>query len=63
MSKTHTFTPSKTHLLGKGYPERVTKKDLQWLLLNSPTIVVKGHVLPWEWRHVGVGVYEIWVKI
>ena len=40
----------------------VTKKHLQYLLLNEPVILARGRTWDWVFKHLGVGVYQISLK-
>lgn len=58
-----TWYPSKSHwIYNPGiFKERVTRSQLRSLLLGDPPIT-KGHVREWKFKHLGVGVYEVWVE-
>lgn len=59
------FEPSINHWKMKPgvFKERVTKKQLQSVLLNQqPPIFVQGTACDWKSKHVGVGIYELWVE-
>ena len=54
------FIASQNHNIMPGiFKERVTTKQLRELLLRGDTIV-KGHFVPWQFKKIGVGVYELW---
>jgi len=58
------FRPSPNHWsmrLGL-FRERVTRAQLRDLLLNQCDPIVRGEVCRWKQRHLGVGVYELWVE-
>lgn len=57
------FHPSVNHWnLRTGlYKERVTKKQLQSLLLQSPPFI-GGLLCDWKSKHLGAGIYEIWAE-
>lgn len=59
------FIPSKNHYVINPeailYKERVTRKQLRYVLLEIPNPVVKGRVRNWKHKHIGAGVYELWV--
>lgn len=59
------FQPADNHWqAGEQYRERVTKKQLQELLLNEPNIVFKyGRSHSWKHKHIGAGIYEIWLEM
>lgn len=56
-----TFNPSDNHWTVKNYRERVTKEQLQDLLMNRPDPIVAGKLREWDYEKVGPGVYEIWI--
>lgn len=56
------FSPSTNHWRIVGYKERVTRKQLQDVLLESPDPIIQGEVWTWAHRHIGVGIYELWAK-
>lgn len=55
------FSPSQNHWTVKDFRERVTKEQLQDLLLNRPDPFVAGQLKEWKNRKVGPGIYEIWI--
>lgn len=57
-----TFTPSQNHWAVNGYRERVTKDELQELLLNKPNPIKHGRMREWKHEKVGPQVYEIWIS-
>lgn len=54
--------PSKNHwIYAPGvFRERVTRSQLRSMLLNDKPIT-HGEVREWKFKHLGVGVYEVWV--
>lgn len=63
MSKAQPFTPSINHWKFPGeYKERITRKQLQYLLLNQPDPIINGYMRKWKHKHLGVGVYELSVS-
>lgn len=70
MIKLNKFIPSQNHWTirpmqfgGKWeqYRERVNKDQLKYLLLHGSEPIIRGHVRNWKHKHLGVGVYELWV--
>lgn len=57
------FRPSDNHWRVPGFKERITRKQLQNLLLFHPENALrKGDLYEWKNRSLGVGVYEIWLE-
>lgn len=58
------FVPSPNHwAMRRGlFRERVTKAQLRDLLLNQCDPTVRGTLCKWKHKHLGVGVYELWVE-
>ncbi len=62
--KEETFIPSDDHWkfnLGL-YKERLTRQQLRYMLLNSPEPIYQGKLHTWKNKHVGAGIYEIWIS-
>lgn len=58
------FSPCDNHwnlTLGL-YRERLTRAQLKYHLLNNPDPIYCGRLLRWANRHVGAGIYEIWIE-
>lgn len=61
-NKNSEFFASPAHVQIPGiFKERITRSQLQQVLLRGD-IIVKGHVMPWKYKHIGAGVYELWVN-
>lgn len=56
-----TFKPSDNHWTVNGYKERVTKEELQSVLIDRPDPIVNGRLREWKHKKVGPDVYEIWI--
>jgi hypothetical protein len=56
------FVPSNNHwTMAPGlFKERVTTAQLRHVLLNVADPIVKGRLLQWKSKHVGVGVHDLW---
>lgn len=57
-----TFKPSDNHWTVNGYRERVTKEELQEVLMERPDPIYHGKIHEWKSQKVGPGVYEIWME-
>ena len=61
-----TFQPSDAHWAwadSVSYRERVSRKQAQSVLLNQPATVFKnGETYLWKTKHLGAGIYEIWLE-
>lgn len=44
------------------YRERITRKQLQYHLLNNPDPIYGGKLMAWRNKHIGAGIYEIWIE-
>lgn len=59
-----TFRPSDNHYVCRPvgtFKERVTKEQARHVLLNDASPIIAGRMYEWKTKHVGVGVYELWV--
>ena len=56
-----TYRPSDNHWTVRKFRERVTKEQLQDMLLNTPDPIKNGHIHKWEYEKVGPGIYEFWM--
>jgi hypothetical protein len=45
-----------------GHKQRLTRKDTQNVLLNHETLIVGGRLRFVKSRHIGAGVYEIYLQ-
>lgn len=64
MSFSAKFRPSDNHwrhALGV-YRERITREQLKHHLLNNPDPIYEGELCIWKHKHLGVGVYELWIE-
>jgi hypothetical protein len=63
LQKVQEWHPSKNHWIYKPglFKERVTRSQLRQMLLGDSPIVF-GEVREWKFKHLGVGVYEVWVE-
>lgn len=58
------FRPSNNHYtmaLGL-FRERLTKPQLQYVLLHRGNPIINGALCEWKHKHIGVGVYELWAE-
>ena len=55
------FLPSYSHWAFPSYRERVRKADYQKLLLSGSTFR-NGLLCEWKGKHVGAGIYEVWLE-
>ena len=44
------------------YRERLTRRQLRDVLLYSPDPIIRGRLWRWASKHLGAGVYELWVE-
>lgn len=44
------------------YKERVTRAQLKYVLLECPDPIYEGQLHKWESKHVGAGVYDLWIS-
>ena len=44
------------------YRQRMAKKQLMAILLENTLVMVNGKGYEVVWKHVGLGVYEVWLK-
>ena len=42
--------------------QRITKKEMKAILLEGDPVIVKGHLYDIKHKHLGLGVYEIWLE-
>lgn len=56
------YRPSDNHWTVRKFRERVTKEQLQDVLMNRPDPILHGMVHEWKHRKVGPDVYEIWIS-
>lgn len=58
------FVPSSNHwrLTPGFYKERVTRKQLQHVLLNCADPIVNGNLYEWASKHIGAGIYDLFIK-
>jgi hypothetical protein len=61
---TEAFQPSDNHwTMAPGvFKERVTKEQLRSVLLNVADPIVKGTLCKWRSKHLGVGIYDLWIE-
>lgn len=57
------FSPNSGHWSSPGvFTERVTRKDLAYLLLNSADPIIGGVLYEWKVRYLSAGIYELSVR-
>jgi len=58
------WEPSQNHwaMLPGTFRERITRKQLQHVLLKMSDPIVQGMACNWKHKHLGVGIYELWVE-
>jgi hypothetical protein len=58
------FTPSDNHWhIRPGlFYEHVTREQLRYVLLNCADPIIGGKLYSWKSRHVGAGIYKLWVE-
>lgn len=58
------FKPSVNHWTMRPgiFKERLTKAQLQHVLLNHPDPIVSGMGCEWKSKNLGAGIYELWVE-
>lgn len=58
----NTFTPHPNHWKIHTFAERVTREQLQYVLLRHSGINFNGTPMDWGFKHVGVGIYNLFKK-
>ena len=56
------FRPHDNHWRNLHFRESVTRRQLQHVLLNHPQPLRMGKLGRWRHKHLGVGVYELWME-
>lgn len=56
------FCPSYFHSKNPGWRQRVTRAEAKECLLHYQTWIANGFVWEWKTKHIGAGVYEIWLE-
>ena len=42
--------------------KRVTRKELQAMLLYDEPLVAKGYIWDWKFKHIAAGIYDLWAE-
>jgi hypothetical protein len=48
------------HWQRSDWKQRCFSDNLRWLLMNKPTIIRAGHIVPLQHKSLGCSVHEIW---
>lgn len=56
------FIPSHYHSKFPGWKQRSTRAEAKDCLLNCQTWIANGLVWDWKVKHIGAGVYEVWLE-